>query len=449
MGQVYLYFKRELAALFGIKHAEVSEHDDMKFSLETWTALDDEFDSLPVSGPVYGIIQDNELQNLFEKYIEFDSTEIALFTNGKSYECAVEFQGYNSAVRLDRINGISEVSDDKSRIIYSVGLCTAEYCLFLLIQYAKHRVEGGLSEDRILGKLPWRLRHNRPRPLRVTEASIPSTWLEIVPLLLELYSIKIESINYIKKNEIERRATSFEFQIMYSTGLPIRRYQSQYGLFFRNRIMRSRIGDRKAELAPKRRYDEEAVDYFRAALSSDDPYVRYISFYHVLEFYFSRSFRKAVSQELSSRITRIDFSLDDDKLFDIAANISKMMGSREQLGYSGEKEELKYVLLDYVSDIEYLKKTIQYHDADALTYYATNKVSFVQNTPLINWEKEDDLHRLIASRIYQTRNALVHSKNRKDGSRYHPYNDASSLQKELPLIWSLAEIVIDEAGVPY
>ena len=47
----------------------------------------------------------------------------------------------------------------------------------------------------------------------------------------------------------------------------------------------------------------------------------------------------------------------------------------------------------------------------------------------------------LSQRIYSVRNAIVHSKD-CDKLRYQPFNNDDELRKEIPLIKSIAEIVI-------
>ena len=49
---------------------------------------------------------------------------------------------------------------------------------------------------------------------------------------------------------------------------------------------------------------------------------------------------------------------------------------------------------------------------------------------------------VIAKRIYKTRNAITHSKKDQTDKQYSPYTDTDALKKELPLIRSVAELVI-------
>ncbi|WP_028520043.1 hypothetical protein [Ruminococcus flavefaciens] len=102
--------------------------------------------------------------------------------------------------------------------------------------------------------------------------------------------------------------------------------------------------------------------------------------------------------------------------------------------------EVFHVLNEYV-DVEELKNKLEEISDSLSTYYQNTKVNFAK-APTITWNNPDGVITLLAKRIYFTRNALVHSKSGKNSERYRPYKDDSELQKELPLIKSIAEMII-------
>ena len=91
--------------------------------------------------------------------------------------------------------------------------------------------------------------------------------------------------------------------------------------------------------------------------------------------------------------------------------------------------------------IDELKNRISSMDSTAITYYQTNKVIFC-NAPTIPWTDLQGVYTQIARRIYFTRNSLVHSKSGKNQERYKPYKDEKQLQKEIPLVKAVAELII-------
>lgn len=88
-----------------------------------------------------------------------------------------------------------------------------------------------------------------------------------------------------------------------------------------------------------------------------------------------------------------------------------------------------------------MRTRIESIDSEALQYYKENKVSF-SNAPTIGWSDNQGVITQIAKRIYFTRNSLVHSKSGKNKERYKPYKDEKQLQKEIPLMKAVAELII-------
>ena len=69
------------------------------------------------------------------------------------------------------------------------------------------------------------------------------------------------------------------------------------------------------------------------------------------------------------------------------------------------------------------------------------KVAFCK-APTIPWNDSEGVYNQIARRIYYTRNSLIHSKSGKNRERYKPYKDEKELQKEIPLVRVIAEMII-------
>ena len=77
-----------------------------------------------------------------------------------------------------------------------------------------------------------------------------------------------------------------------------------------------------------------------------------------------------------------------------------------------------------------------------LDFLSDNSVKFSDGNK-INWDNKnsDNIIGDISNRIYNTRNALVHSKE-MENSKYKPFQDEKILSKEIPLIRIIAEKLI-------
>ena len=214
-----------------------------------------------------------------------------------------------------------------------------------------------------------------------------------------------------------------------------------YDMFFIKRVIHSRLDEMPIDTPPLRKYNADVVDYYKQALASNDPYIKYISFYHVMEYFYDEVFRRKMIADLKGKITHPDFSYkDEDKIYEMAMFVKNRWRMNDETGQGNELESLKYVLGEYIS-IDDLKSRICEIDSNALIYYQNNKVPFC-NSPIINWSDSQKTFSELAKRIYSTRNSLVHSKSSKNKERYRPYQDEKKLQLEIPLVQAVAEAII-------
>ncbi len=82
-----------------------------------------------------------------------------------------------------------------------------------------------------------------------------------------------------------------------------------------------------------------------------------------------------------------------------------------------------------------------------LNFYQNNSVSFSAGDVII-WDKDKDkILKAISNRIYKTRNHINHSKSSKKDVTYHPYLHKTELEKEISLIKTIAECIIENDSV--
>ena len=53
---------------------------------------------------------------------------------------------------------------------------------------------------------------------------------------------------------------------------------------------------------PLRKYNYDVVDYYRLAISSNDPYIKFISFYHVIEYFYDEVFKSKLIEDLKEKL---------------------------------------------------------------------------------------------------------------------------------------------------
>ena len=80
------------------------------------------------------------------------------------------------------------------------------------------------------------------------------------------------------------------------------------------------------EIIPRREYISDVIDYYKLACSSIDPYIQYISFYHIMEYFYDEIYKRKLVADLTDKITHPDFSYkDEDKVYEIATFVKNRM----------------------------------------------------------------------------------------------------------------------------
>lgn len=371
-----------------------------------------------------------------------------VFSHEKYYECAVSLEN-NAWRRLSARNEMS-VQFDGAGVSYSFGLCSMEYCLFCILKYLKERanIEKGRLSSRFRFALTKarRAAHGRNIDRTISDRNGTVDWKSALPKLVGIHSIAVATDGRTTITRMREYANSFEFKFMYCNNVSIRRVTSADDFLYSRSLRNNPTREREFDFPPRKVYDKEAVNYYRLALSSGEPYVQFISFYHVLEHFFSQAFKKGTTSKLRRELTSIGFSLDEDSLYKIVKSIEKEISGKKEAGYGVEKNELMYLLEEYI-DAETLSEELAEGSIDWKEYYSTNKVAFEPNAPTIDWDSPDALKK-IANRIYKVRNAIIHSKQRSDGG-YKPFLHEEMLAREIPLIQCLAERIIDGAGMEF
>ncbi len=378
------------------------------------------------------VISNAELQELYNRVTAMDNNGLELYT-GKHYEIAINLDSF--IMRRQEFPVISE--DSINGIEYELGYPTVEYSFYLLmlVKDAMNQQQG--RNNRIP---PMRLRRAFDR--RFNEDS--NTSLEtILPRIVGELSLKIKNTNIIPKslNQFCNFKTAFIFEFTYKTEYSLVEFLAITDIFPMGNAIRNRHDTFQLDTPPLRKYNKDVVDYYKQALASNDPYIKFISFYHVMEYFYDEVFKQKMVTDLKNRITHPDFSYkNDDKIYEIAMFVKNRLRMNDETGQGNELESLKYVLHEYVS-IDELKTRINEMDVNALNYYQNNKVGFC-NAPVIGWADSQGAFAQIAKRIYFTRNSLVHSKSGKNKERYRPYQDEKQLQLEIPLVKAVAEAII-------
>ena len=421
----YYEFKQIVGRFFGCRITEEND-DDISVCLQGRYR--------EATGENYSdiVIQNSELRELYDRVNALSNENMELFSKN-SYELAIDLD--YPMLRREQYPIISE--DTTNGIKYTLGFPSIEYCAFLLMSIAD--VRNNPTGQRVPFLMPFNRSLDNLRRFVYDEQ--PLNLHTLLPLMIRELSLKIEASSAIEIATFRKYKTSFFFQFMYRSSFALVEIPNIDEMFHLTRASRGRIDYEQLNTPPLREYLDDVVDYYKMALSTPDPYTKFISFYHIMEYFYDEVFRKKMIADIKERITNPGFSYkDDEKIYEIALFVKHRLKMNDESGQGNELETLKFVLNEFVP-IDELKNRIFEIDSMSVDYYQSNRVAFC-NAPAIPWIDVQGVYTLISKRIYFVRNSLVHSKSGKNRERYKPYKDEAQLQKEIPLVLAIAELII-------
>lgn len=386
----------------------------------------------------------SELKEVFDRVCQSEQHDMDLLSN-RTLEVALSFK--NNTVPLTfRDFPFLNLTADETGMSFTVSEPSLEYCVFLITLLCDKQTEGANYRRPFFSYHPHHS-HDNDEDEQDSLEDVQFNWREALIGIFRRYrTLKMRSTKEQDYHSFVDLRNDYLFTCMYNLEprlCPVECHHLEE-LFPRRELYRSRS---TAFSAPLRHYHNELVEFYKTAISASDPFIQYISFYHVLEFYFDETFKKHLVNVIRSKITLPDFSYrNDDKLLDLAKAIRKEVKENADETQGSERDTLKYLLQQYVTDIEKVKtriSTLSKSNVDA-AFYQHVKVAFVNTAKAktISWNDANQVHLNLADRIYQTRNALVHSKKENDGGVYNPAGNEGDLIKEIPLIRAIAEEII-------
>lgn len=189
---------------------------------------------------------------------------------------------------------------------------------------------------------------------------------------------------------------------------------------------------------PQKFYNEEILHYYEQGLLSDDPVFSYISFYHILEYFYENVNVENLIDNLENHKTEYkSFYLNNGQ---IDVKLHKII----RKACLGEKDKLIQVLNKFLDKKRLLNDIDKVENID-YDYFLNTNIPWAKKTKLKN--EENNFNERIANRIYKVRNALVHRKE-TDQKKYviNIKEDENALYKELSLIQLVAEQIIMESA---
>jgi hypothetical protein len=337
-------------------------------------------------------------------------------------------------IREDKI----EVHNEENGLVYDLSPASDEYLIWLL-----NEIKLNLSpRDFRLGF------YYTPRIDRYLEGESEASLIDFIRLTpMRFLTLKITSDKKQTPSQFSKLTHAFLFHIGYNLDVALVPQRLLEEIARRGRITRMRRS-RADEIDPPRRiYNEDLVQHYLLAVSTDNPVIEYLSYYHILEHFYEAVFNDDLLETIKSKITDPGFSYKRKKDIGLLVNtIKRSLQIRSETITFSESEALRLCLSKYVQLPELISKLTEYDEA-LLDYYKTTKVEFSGGNE-VDFEDNDEegVFKLLTKRIYSTRNALVHSKD-GDKSKYTPFKDDRILVKEVPLMRFVAEMIVLKESV--
>lgn len=256
-----------------------------------------------------------------------------------------------------------------------------------------------------------------------------------------ILSLKIKSSKDIKINQFIDYKYSYLFNLSFNYDLTFIEVKNYMHSFIKRRKIKSEIRNSLIPDVPRKKYIIDILKYYQNAKVIDNLPSKYLSYYHILEYFFEDVHYEEMITNVKHRISNPNFSLNDDiSIKEFIKFMEDNISAKKGENYIfNEKIALGLTINKYINLAE-LEKNLNNINEDIVKYFKNERCEF-SNAKKIDFVN----YKTIVSRIYKNRNSLVHSKKTSSG-RYRPFKDEAILEKEIELIKVLAEMLIINSG---
>jgi len=193
-------------------------------------------------------------------------------------------------------------------------------------------------------------------------------------------------------------------------------------------------------------YIYNIVEYFKIGEKADYLPYKFLSYYHVLEYFLDKSSYYSVTRKLKGYLLQPDFLTHMDKYINLSMNLFKEESNRN----SDDSRKIGKVIEHFIK-VEELhlvfneKKFTDYFSKDTFILCDDKKIEL----PAITFD--DKFVTSLTNRIYRIRNSIVHSNPDFDPKKAIPFlptsENLSKLKLEINLIRELSVIIIHKSAI--
>lgn len=188
---------------------------------------------------------------------------------------------------------------------------------------------------------------------------------------------------------------------------------------------------------PRANYNDDLVSFYKVAKSSLFPNQGFLSYYHILEYFFLRVADEIIHTSLKAQINSPSFSASYESINKLLSIVAKVDNT------SDETEMLKAVLNKYVPEDDLIDYILTIEKETGEKLYSDTKREVFGEKATIRLEKGHAISNT-AKIIKHIRNALVHSSARYSRENcFLPFSESETVVEQyIPIVKFLAEKVI-------
>lgn len=294
------------------------------------------------------------------KYKAISETILA---TDKSYEILVKEEGSYFRFSLFNRNSDSvlELDDEENGLTYVLGRPSNAFALYLIEKAAAMGEPRALSRPTVNASTIRRAVEDEPCILNFVKKFIAGR-----------LTLKITSKFKKTANEYEKYSSAFLFNISYNTDRAFVQQRDFDELLRTGRITRTRRSNIDEIDPPRRTYIPDLIHHYQLAVGTENPMLEYISYYHIIEYFFENVFNEDLVEKVRSKITHPDFSYKRKKdISSLIKDIGKSIKMRDESMIFNEQEGLRLTLKKYV-DLGDLILKLNSYDSNLLDYYKQN-----------------------------------------------------------------------------
>ena len=371
-------------------------------------------------------------ENIVEEILGYDSaineSPIHILTHK-----SCEFLLRDASKYSSRIFGQVEYEDKDNQINYKLGFPSLRMAVELL-KFSDNGHPEYAQEARLRLK-------RFPRDIEGDGALFLT---HVVPSRYYSLQIKLGEENINQKFDYYLTlCNSFCFMCGYNWGrsfLPISKLGDIVDSSFSRRLQRCSIEEMEP---PRRKYIGELVHFYARGISGESRDYQYLSYYHVLEYFFEKVYSDNVVDKMRKELTRPGFSYKRDKdLLSFEKTMRSTFKAFSTASGVNEQDALILALKKYIPDLETLKNNLETVENGLIDYLKATESPFSSHKINFEIDDVDAIYINLANRIYNTRNAIAHSKETLTKKKFVPFKHDVALAKEVLLIRVVAEEVI-------